>query len=290
MSFGAVIRIMIVVGWATLFIGHIVKHAAPGLGLTERNAFATALATNLGRTYVYTVQRQTTAKPQRIGECSRSFQRNENGFELETILHLDDLGMLAPPGIIALFPSLSDKSSRQLHVRMTEYLNAERQLIRLEGSGKLFGLEAQGEGDVTAAGLTGSYRIDGGTPTPFSRSEITSTVSNGNDFAVTLPPGLIPGDRFTSRMVSPDISKFTLSAATAVYTVEPKEVITTTTGKSSLLRVSMQVENRPVATLWCDDSGTVYRSHQQDGMELMLTSIRENGGGIIWPPAVANSL
>ena len=289
MSFGAVIRLIIVVGWATFFIAHVIKHAAPGLGLTERNAFATALATNLGRTYVYTVQRQGNAEPQRMGECSLSFQRNENGFELESILHLDDLGMLAP-GIIALFPSLSDKSSRQLHVRMTEYLNAELQLIRLEGSGKLFGLEAQGEGDVTAAGLTGSYRIDGGTPTPFSRPEITSTVSNGNDFAVTLPPGLIPGDRFTSRMVSPNISTFTLSAATAVYTVEPKEVITTATGKSSLLRVSMQVENRSVATLWCDDSGTVYRSHQQDGMELLLTSIRENGGGIIWPPVVASSL
>jgi hypothetical protein len=285
MSFGAMIRFIIVAGWATFFIFHIVKHAAPGLGLTERNAFATALAANLGRTYVYKLQRTVATKPQRIGECTMSFQRSENGFELETIVHLDDLALLAPG--INLIPSLSDKSSRQMHVSMTELLDTKRRLVGLKGSGNILGLEATGEGIVTEIGLTGTYTVDDGTPTAFTRPDIKSDVSNGNDFAVTLPPGLVPGDRFTSRMVSPDFTSLKLNAVTAIYSVEPHESVTTVAGQLSLLRVLMQVDNRTVATLWCDNNGTVYRSRQQDGMELALITIREIGGRVLWPRSIS---
>jgi hypothetical protein len=283
MNVGAMIRFIIVAGWASFFIFHIVKHAAPGLGLTERNAFATALAANLGRSYVYNLQRTSTAKLQRIGECTMSFQRNENGFELETIIHLEDVALLAPG--ISLIPSLSEKSSRQMHVSMTELLDTKHRLVGLKGSGNILGLEATGEGIVTEAGFTGTYSLNDGAPTAFSRPDIKSDVSNGNDFAVTLPPGLVPGDRFTSRMVSPDFTSLQLNAVTAIYTVEPHESITTVAGHLSLLRVTMQVDNRTVATLWCDHNGTVFRSRQQDGMELALTTIREIGGKILWPRA-----
>jgi hypothetical protein len=281
MSIGALIRVVIVVAWASFFIVHIIKHAAPGLGLTERNAFSTALAKNLGRSYVYDLQRHTSAKQIRIGECILSFQRNENGFEIETILHVDDLALIAPS--LAFFPSMNEKKSRQMRVTMTEYLDAKRRLIAVKGSGNVLGLEASGEGTVTEEGLSGTFSMDNGTPTAFKRPEIKSDVSNGNDLVVTLPPGLSPGEKFTARMISPDISSFSLNAVTAIYSVEQSETVTTAAGDLNLLRVVMQVNNRTVSTLWCDKDGVVYRSRQQDGMELSLSSIREIGGNILWP-------
>jgi hypothetical protein len=181
---------------------------------------------------------------------------------------------------------LKDASSRQMYVRFTEVLDNNRRLASLRGSGNMLGLDAEGEGSVSESGLTGVYTLGEGTPTPFSLAHITPEIANGNDLAATLPPGLQPGDRFTSRLISPDISTFSLNSVTAVYSVQPREELMTAGGALLVLRVQMQVDNRDVATLWCDDKGTVFRSRQQDGMELVLTTIREIGGAILWPPIV----
>ncbi len=284
MRFGTLLRFLFVAGWAVFLSIHITHHAAPGLGLTERNAFSTALAKNLGRTYVYHLQRSSTNAPQKIGECTTSYLRTENGFELETTLHVDDLGVLAPS--LNLLPALRNASSRQMHLRLTEVLSNERFLIGLRGSGNLLGLEAEGDGLVNDTGLHGTYILEDGAPTPFHVPTITSAAANGNDFAVTLPPGLQIGDRFTSQLLSPDITALKLKTITAIYTVLPKETLTTVAGQLSVFRVQMEVDNRKVATLWCDDQGTVFLSRQKDGMELSLATIREIGGNILWPPAL----
>ncbi len=283
MGIGAVIRLAIVIAWLALFVPHIVRHAAPGLGLTARDNSSGMLAANLGKEYLYDLIRSTGG---RLGTCQLSFARVEQGFELETQLRLDDLGKLAPG--LGLLPQLREATSREVRLQLTELLDTNQRLLSLNARGRALGMELIADGMIGADGLRGTYTLDQNSPMPYHLPDIGADAGQGSDLALNLPPGLRPEDQFTTRLLSPDYLKMRLSAKTAVFTALAHESVSTIAGARALLKVEMQVDARVISHLWCDDNGTVYRSRQQDGgMELRLMQIREVGGKILWPPLAA---
>lgn len=281
MGLGTVIRLAVVVGWLALFVPHIVRHAAPGLGLSARDNAGGMLAANLGKEYLYDLIRTTGG---RLGNCRLSFQQIEQGFELETELRLDDLGKLAPG--LGLLPQLREASTREVRVQLNEVLDADQRLLSLSANGRAFGMELLADGTIGPDGLRGTYTLDEHAPVPYHLAEIGADAGQGSDLALNLPPGLQPGDQFTTRLLSPDYARMRLSASTAVFNVLAHEPVSTIAGPRALMKVEMQVDARTVSHLWCDDTGTVYRSRQLDGgMELRLMQIREVGGRILWPVA-----
>jgi hypothetical protein len=283
MGLGGVIRLAVVIAWLALFIPHLIKHAAPGLGLGTRDVAGATLAANLGKEYHYDLMRTSGG---RLGAIVLSFERTEQGFQLETDLRLDDLGKLAPG--LALLPQMRDQEARDVRVKLTELLDAQRKLESLTARGRAFGMDLVADGRVGPDGLRGTYSLAEGSPTPYHLPEIGADAGQGSDLALNLPPGLEPGERFTTRLLSPDYARMRLGATTAVFTALQHESVPTSAGPLALLKVEMQVDARVVSLLWCDDHGTVYRSRQNDGgMELRLTRINEIGGRILWPPGAA---
>lgn len=281
MGLGTVIRLAVVVAWLALLVPHIVRHAAPGLGLSARDNAGGMLAANLGKEYLYDLLRTTGG---RLGNCRLSFQQVEQGFELETELRLDDLGKLAPA--LGLMPQLRETGAREVRVLLNEVLDADQRLLSLTANGRAFGMELLADGTIGPDGLRGTYTLDENPPTPYHLPEIGGDAGQGSDLALNLPPGLQPGDRFTTRLLSPDYVRMRLSATTAVFSVLAHEPVSTIAGPRALMKVERQVDARTVSHLWCDDTGTVYRSRQLDGgMELRLMQIREVGGRILWPVA-----
>jgi len=282
MGLGTVIRLVVVVGWFAVFVPHVVRHAAPSLGLSSRDDAGGMLAANLGKEYLYDLVRATGA---RLGTCRLSFQRLEQGYELETEIRLDDLGKLAPG--LGMLPQLREAASREVRLQLTQLLDNSKQLTSLTASGRAFGMDLVADGKIGADGLRGSYTIDENQPAPYHLPEIGADAGHGSDLALNLPPGLEAGEKFTTRLLSPDYTRMRLSATTAVFTALEHESLSTIAGARALLKVEMQVDARVVSHLWCDGNGTVYRSRQQDGMELRLMQIREVGGKILWPPQAA---
>ena len=283
MGLGNIIRLAVVLAWLALFVPHLVRHAAPGLGLGAPAGAEGMLAANLGKEFLYDLGRSSG---ERLGTCRLSFQPSEQGFELETELRLDDLGRLAPG--LGLLPQLREAGSREIRLQLTEQLDARQRLVSLSANGRALGMELLGEGTIGIDGLRGTYTLDENPPTPYHLPEIGADAGQGSDLALNLPPGLEPGDQFTTRLLSPDYTRMRLSAKNAVFSVLEHQTIPTIAGPRALLKVEMQVDARAMAHLWCDDRGTVYRSRQMDGsMELRLVQIREVGGRILWPPEVA---
>lgn len=283
MGFGTVIRLAIVIGWLALLVPHIVRHAVPGLGLNARDNASGMLAKNLGKEYLYDLIRSTGG---RLGTCRLSFQKNEQGFELETQLRLDDLAKLAPG--LKLLPQLREANAREVRLQLTEQLDSNQRLLSLKADGRALGAELVADGKVGSDGLRGTYTLGENAPMPYHLPDIGADAGQGSDLALNLPPGLEAGEQFTTRLLSPDYAQMRLSAKTAVFTALGHESVSTVAGARALLKVEMQVDARVMSHLWCDDNGTVYRSRQQDGgMELRLMQIREVGGKILWPPQAA---
>lgn len=284
MTIGIIVRLALVVGWLGLFIPHVIHHTAPGLGLTQRESAATILSVNVGREFLFDLTRQNMAG--RLGTCRMSFLRVEQGFELETELRIDDLNHLAPG--LALLPQMREQPSRSVRLQLTELIDAQQRLLSLTASGSAFGMSVTADGTVKADGLHGTYSLESAGPTPFHLPEIGADAGQGSDLALNLPPGLIAGDRFTTRLLTPDFAKMKLGATTAVFTAIAEEKCATAAGERTLLKVEMHVDARLMSLLWCDHDGIVYRSQPQNGgLELRLQQIRMVGGDILWPPESA---
>ena len=283
-NIGNFIRLALVIAWLALFIPHVVHHVAPGLGLSQRGNAETILSVNLGREFYYDIVRDNTSG--RLGTCRMSFMRVEKGFESETELHYSDLNSIAPG--IAWLPQMREQSVRAVRLQLTELLDAQQHLLSLTANGQAFGKELTAEGNIAADGLHGTYSFDHAESVPFHLPEVGQDAGQGSDLAMNLPPGLKPGDRFTTRLLTPDIAHMKLSATTAIFNAIALEKCATVAGERSLLKVDMQVDDRLMSTLWCDEYGVVYRSRQQNGsMEMQLTQIRMIGGDILWPPESA---
>ncbi len=282
MTLGALIRLLIVAAWLALFVRHLVSHVAPGLGLAQGHDIGVVLRANLGHEFIYDlVQESRTASPRHIGSSQLSFAREEHGYLLETTLELTDLGQL---GALALLIKGAADAPKRITLRIAQSLDQELRLTSLRASGAMLGTTFSAEGVVNEHGLDAIWRIDEGPATPINFAGISHDDNQGMDLVISLPPGLKPGDRFTSRLLSPDIANMKIAAKTAVFTASAPEMVPTQAGGLSLLKVDMTVDARAVATLWCDELGTVYRTRQNSGPTLLLKQVREVGGVILWPP------
>ena len=296
MTSGIIVRLALVIGWLGLFIPHVIHHAAPGFGLTKRGspaATSSVLSVNVGREFLFDLTRKNMVG--RLGTCRMSFLRVEQGFELETELRIDDLNHLAPG--LALLPLLSQKpqmpqlqeqQTRTVRLQLTELIDAQQRLLSLTANGSAFGMQLAVEGIVKTDGLHGTYTLANDGPIPFHLPEVGADAGQGSDLVLNLPPGLVPGDRFSTRLLTPDFAKLKLGATTAVFSAIAEETCATAAGERTLLKVEMHVDARLMSLLWCDHDGIVYRSQPQNGgLELRLQQIRMVGGDILWPPESA---
>lgn len=282
MSVGALIRLLIVVAWLALFVRHLVTHLAPGMGLKTGHDIGAVLRANLGREFLYDlVQESRSGAPRIIGSSQLSFAREERGYQLETALELTDPGQLGP---LALLLKSAADAPKRISLRIAQHLDQELRLTSVHATGGLLGISFTADGLVKEHGLDGSWRIDDGPSTPITIPGIGSGDNQGMDLVISLPPGLKPGDRFTSRLLSPDIANLKIEAKTAIFAATMPEAVVTHAGILHLLRVEMTVDARAVASLWCDERGTVYRTRQASGPTLLLKQVREVGGDILWPP------
>lgn len=282
MTIGALIRLLIVTAWLTLFVRHLVTHLAPGFGLEQGHDIGVVLRANLGREFLYDlVQESRSAPPRHIGRSQLSFAREENGYQLETTLELTDLGQL---GALAMLMKSGDGPKR-ISLLIVQKLDQELRLTSMRATGKLLGTSFSAEGAINERGLDGNWRIDDGPATPITIAGISRDDNQGMDLVISLPPGLKPGDRFTSRLLSPNIAAMKIEAKIAIFTAVTPEAVITRAGEKPLLKVEMSVDAKTVATLWCDERGTVYRTRQANGPTLLLEQVREIGGNILWPPA-----
>jgi hypothetical protein len=281
MTLGALIRLLIVAAWLALFTRHLVSHAAPGLGLAAGHDLGAVLRANLGREFLYDlVQESRTAAPRQLGSSRLAFAREERGYQLETALELNDPGQLAA---LALLLKGGAGAPRRITLRIVQHLDQELRLVALNADGAFFGTAFSAEGTVDEHGISGSWRLEDGPATPLAVPGIGSDDNQGMDLVITLPPGLKTGDRFASRLLSPDVANLRLVAKTAVFTALGLETVATRAGERALLAVGMSVDGRAVASLWCDEHGTVYRTRQAGGPTLLLRQVREVGGDILWP-------
>jgi hypothetical protein len=89
MSFANAIRIMLVIGWLALFSSHALHYALPDLGLRDRHDFAAVVDANLERSFTYLLVGDQGGGPgHALGSCTLSFERDDHGFLLTTVLRL----------------------------------------------------------------------------------------------------------------------------------------------------------------------------------------------------------
>jgi hypothetical protein len=285
MTIGTVFRICIVVGWLALFGSHALHYALPDLGLQERHDFAAVMAANLERSFDYRMMQESRGQARQVGTCRLVFARSEADYTLETMFDLTDPGLA--PAIDALLPARAGPRSQRIMLKITETLDDRLRLVAVQADASLHGHRLSAHGAVGGAGLTGTWEMDGGAPTPFGPlAGVTQDTNQGLDAAISLPPGLEPGDRFTSHLVDPDLVHLAAQRKVAVFIARAREEVATLHGTLELLRVDMEVDGHPSSTLWCDRAGTVYRSRQAgSGMQLMLDRTSTTAGTVLWPAA-----
>jgi hypothetical protein len=274
---GTLVRLALVVCWLGLLGVHAGRHLLPQLGLAPAQDASAILATRLDRGLTYELRWTPAAGREavRVGTCRVSAERDDVGFRTSSDIVITDLRFV--PGIAALrrvIPGASGKAGVRL--RISELLDANYRLRRIEADGSLMGFAFSAEGPVDHRGLDLSWSV-GSMKGRHLLAEVRPDRVAGGELSVGLPAGLQPGAAFTSRILSPDPVRMTAGVKTAAFRVEAREPAATAGGEMPLLRVAMQVDGRPAATLWCGDDGTVYRQTMQDGgLELRLLTIDNN--------------
>jgi len=288
MSFANAIRIMLVIGWLALFGRHALHYALPDLGLRDRHDFAAVVNANLERSFTYLlVGDQGGAAGQELGSCTLALERDGQRFQLTTELRLTDHRF---DGLVdALLPPLpGDQRDQRLTLSLSETLDERLQLVALHARANAHGRIILADGRVGADGLSGTIAIDAAAALPFTLPEIGAETTQGLDLAFCLPPGLLPGESFTSRLVNPDLLKLSAHRAIAVFQARTRERTRTLHGELDLLRVDLEVDGRPFSSLWCDEHGTVYVSRQHGArLALMLERMNDlaDPATALWPPA-----
>lgn len=271
---GFVIRIALVLVWLGLLGVHIVRHALPGFLVSERHDLAATLTRQVGRILHYEVRSGSEA----LGSTSISFETEDAGYRLETTLDLAHL-----PGLDALkLPGLDANGEGGLRASATQRLNHRLEMTAMVAEGQVLGLDLRLNGSVDDQGLHGVMAING-YEQQLEIPDLERGAGQGFGFALSLPPGLTPGDEFRTTVLDIGMS-LKPAHVVAVFTVGAKERIDTADGPLDLLRVAMAKAGEAHATLWCDDDGTVYRSRMaRSELSLDLRSIHDRSAGRIWP-------
>jgi hypothetical protein len=286
MSFANAIRIMLVLGWLALFGSHALHYALPDLGLRERHDFAAMINANLERSFTYLlVGEQAGSASHALGSCTLAFERDDHRILLTTELRLTDHSF--DKLVDTLLPSPgNERSDQRLTLSLSETLDERLQLVAVHARANAHGRIISADGRVGADGLSGTISIDGAATAPFALPEIGAETTQGLAIAISLPPGLRPGESFTSRLVNPDLLSLSAHRAVAVYHARARERTRTLHGELDLLRVDLEVDGRPFSSLWCDDHGTVYVSRQHGAqLALMLERINDlaDPATPLWP-------
>lgn len=288
-AFGISLRIAVILAWLSVLGLHIMTYALPGFGINERRDLAATMAKQVDRRLVYTVQTSTA----KLGECQLAFEREEAGFTLSTRIRLSGL-----PGMPTL-PSMklgngltsadsangTNSTNSALEATAVQTFDDRLRLTGIQGEGEIFGMTATLAGVVDHRGFVGTVAMAGATR-ELLISEFTDTGNQGFGFAMSLPPGLAPGEQFRTTVMDVDLSMRPRQVV-SVFSVSDREPIATPGGELPLLRVEMAKDGELSATLWCDDDGTVYRmALAKTDCTLNLMMIHSKTDGLIWPAPV----
>ncbi len=294
MTFGALVRLAVVCGWLALFTSHVLRHALPGLGLRERRDLGAILGANGNQEFTYRVRSGGAegADGRPIGTCRLALGAEAEAFVLSSRLTIDDLTLL--PGLAGLAGRLPQHGRRGALLEAREHFDQRLRLQSVDVDAAFGDLVFTASGVVDGRGLAGTWSFAHGTPTPFVFPALRGDENQGLGVVIALPPDLQPGERFTTHVLAADLSRLAPVVQSAVFTVHPSEPVATAGGTMTLLRVEMEQDARPAATLWCDRRGRIYRMRQAgDAVVLDLVAVRTlTSQQVIWPaegalPAIA---
>ncbi|HYE03880.1 MAG TPA: hypothetical protein VEL07_00045 [Planctomycetota bacterium] len=290
MRIGLIIRCALIAGWLGLFGWHVVRHAAPTLGLVERHDLGAVLSVQLDRVLTYRL-RQNRDSRRSLGECTVWFSRDDTRFRIDHRLILGDLGVLIPgAGGGRAHPVVA---GRDIDLALDLIYDDRFRLVEVEGHATLLrpmAIDVTFSGTVDHRGLDLGYDLgDDGGEQRILIADIGRDSGHAAFLVPTLPPGLEVGDRHGVPLIDPQrlIASGGASARSrGVMRAVVREDVATAAGPLRLLRVVFEVDGKHQSTAWCDAEGTVYRA-TIEALPIVaeLTGIRVHGADAIWPPA-----
>jgi len=286
---GNLIRLLVLAAW--LAVTGVFVHQRLGLGHTPAGDPGAVLERRIDRTLVYDLswRPSQTAAWERSGSCRVGARNDDAGLRATTEIVITNQRLIPGAQLIKQFLGApGGAASRDIQLRLDQLLDTRMRLRGIELEGRLFGVPFSGKGMVDHRGLQLDWKAadkEGSNLLPDVRDDPVS----GGELAAGLPPGLRPGARFTSRISSIDATRLKIATKDAVFIAHERAPGETAGGVKELLEVEMRVDDRLLATLWCDEEGTVYRQVLHDqGLQLELLRITDASGKRLWPAPVAS--
>jgi hypothetical protein len=279
MRLGVAVRCAIALTWLGLFGWHVVRHAAPLLGLSERADVGAVVAAHLDETMTYAL-RWTGTRPRDLGTCVLSFSRDDTRFRVDHRLRIVNLSPLLGTAVAG---------NGGLDLELDLIYDDRFRLAGVEGHVALTApieVDASYTGVVDHRGLVLDYALaDGGS----HQLVVPGVGRDAVQVVPLLPPRLKRGDHFSVPMLDPRrlmASGGTDARSNGAIRVEDDEVVNTAAGPLALTRVAFEVEGKRESTAWCDARGTIYRIEMDGQPKLIveLASIDRNGATRVWPP------
>jgi hypothetical protein len=272
------IRALILATWLVLFAIHAVHQLAPGLGLGDRQVSREVFAAQLGRTLHY---RLVGAGETRMGQLTCAFREESGHFVQDVGLSVDADSPLVAQARLALATLGRDGggNGRSAIAGQAEVSYDDRfRPTAVQVHAMAFGIPLSAEFALDHRGLTGWY-VAAGQRRSVTMPEIDPASLAGLDLSLAMPPGLAPGDAWTTRTLG--ASGLSLSVRPVAHTVTTRETIATAAGPIAALRVT-STTGGTASVLWVDDRGTALRV-EAAGLRLELDRVVAADGTRLWP-------
>lgn len=281
---GIAVRWAIVCAWAALYAHHGADHVIRALGLVAERDIASVLDEHLGHRYRY---RLLDPAGGNVGDVFLEYRFADGSYLGEVDLRLDRIDRL--PGIAPVLGLLPASTGRGIAVTATTHLDDRYRLHALSAEGRVFGIEGRFDATVDRVhGLRGTLvapergiRRAVHLPDFFADSDAGAA---GLDIAFALPPGLQPGDEFSTQVLGiqplpPDIVRRRIHYRVAETVPDPRGP-----DGPPLNRIEIIDAGRAVGDLTADRRGVIRRMrHAGSGLQLRLRSAF-SGSERIWPP------
>lgn len=281
---GVIVRAAILLCWIGLTGAHVARYVLPELGLVTQADPAATIAARMERTFQYRLDWRASPAVAwaKVGTCMVGHASDDVGVRSFTEIDITDTRMI--PGVKLIRKALGAVGRGGVRLHIDQLLDSRLRLHAVDVSGQLFGTVFSASGPVDHRGLDLTWKA-GGQGGSLLVPEIRPERIAGGELAMGLPAGLRPGGRFSVAITSIDPTRMRLATKTAVFNVTARAPDETAAGPVELCEVEMRVDNRLVARLWCDDTGTVQRQELADqGLRLELTRITDAEGKQQWPP------
>ncbi|MDA3961771.1 MAG: hypothetical protein PF961_13355 [Planctomycetota bacterium] len=284
------LRIAILLAWGGLYAHHASDHLLLSLGLVEQRDVASIITGHLRHRYRYDVLDSQGAG---IGSVFIEYNFVDSMYESNIVLDLDRIDSL--PGLMPIVQSLDSLTGTTIHLEFTARLDDRFRLSNMEASGQIFGIDGSFYATVDRArGLVGMISVpDRGIEHPVNMPSFLAGDGDsaaGIDLAHALPPGLSPGDTFSTEVIAVNPFPPGLDRRTVVYHVVGTEPDPTAPDGPPLNRIEIMDGAVVMGQLTADTRGVVrHTGHASSGLQLALRSAFYNGGKY-WPPneAVTN--